>query len=92
MLFDSWFQAFRSWGQCKEMSAEQKTVKGWDKGQEQGTSLSLSLPLFLLYFFPTSLTLHCSPLPECLEQASVNMTICNKCCHSRIRAFVYLNI
>ena len=76
---------------AKEMSAEQKTVRGWDKGQEQGTSLSLSPSLSSL-FFPHSLTLHCSPLPECLEQASVNMTICNKCCHSRIRAFVYLNI
>ena len=74
----SWFQAFRSWGQCKEMSAEQKTLRGWDKGQEQGTPLSLSPSLSSL-FFPHSLTLHCSPLPECLEQASVNMTICNKC-------------
>ena len=53
--FPSLFQAFRSWGQRKEMWVEKKTTttRGWGVGKSPPPS-SLPLPLFLLNFFSLS--------------------------------------
>ena len=75
--FRSLFQAFRSWGQRKEMWAKKKTNKQRRGGvglrtREVGVPFSLSLsPSFL--FLSRSLPSRRTPLYERLEQATISV-------------------
>ena len=77
--FPSLFQAFRSWGQRKEMWVEKKQQQ--QRGGEVGVRAllrPLSLSLFSSLFFSRSLPSRHTPLSERLEQPINSRTYCKK--------------